>query len=156
MKRLISTLLAVAALLLGAAAPAFANPLPYINSPMDTPQALVNQLVSSINTSQPEASYISYCTGTTTATCLGIRMQVSITGLTTAAGGVSSANMTVTDTTVVAASQILCQVNGYTGTGQPVATAIVPAAGTFTVAVTNVASSGSLNATVPIECFVFN
>lgn len=137
------------------AAPAMAAPLPYYNQPFDTPNSAVNALIASINTNQPESNVFNTCSGTTTATCLGLRFQVSITGLTTTPGS-TSANMTVTDTAVLAASQILCQVNGYSGTGQPVATAVVPAAGSFTVAVTNVAGSGNLSATVPIECLVFN
>lgn len=156
MKRLLALGLATLSLLAAPLAPAFAAPLPYINSPMDTPQALVNQLITSININQPESNVFNTCSGTTTATCLGLRFQVSITGLSTAAGGTTSAAMVVTDTSITAASQVLCQVNGYSGTGQPVATAIVPAAGSVSVSVTNVAASGALSATVPIECLVFN
>ena len=155
MTRLLALGLAIHSLLAAPLAPAFADPLPYINSPMDTPQALVNSLISSINLNQPEASYLSFCSGTTTATCLGTRFQVSITGLSTAASG-TSATMTVTDTAVVANSQVFCQVNGYAGTGQPAPTTLVPAAGSFTVAVQNVSTTAALNATVPIECLVLN
>lgn len=96
------------------------------------------------------------CTGTTTATCQGQRFIVSITGLTTAAAGVESAAMTVTNASVVSAASIVhCQVNIYAGTGDPVATRVTPGTGTVSVTVTNVAASGSLNATVPIACVVF-
>lgn len=96
------------------------------------------------------------CTGTTTATCQGQRFIVSITGLTTAAAGVESAAMTVTNASVVsAASIVICNVNIYAGTGDPIATRVTPGTGTVSVTVTNVAGSGSLNATVPVACVVF-
>lgn len=96
------------------------------------------------------------CSGTTTATCQGQRFIVSITGLTTAAAGVESAAMTVTNASVVSAASIVhCQVNIYAGTGDPVATRVTPGTGSVSVTVTNVAGSGSLNATVPIGCVVF-
>lgn len=95
------------------------------------------------------------CSGTTTATCDGQRFTVSVTGLTTAAGGTTSAAMVVTNSAVAGAtSQVLCNVNGYSGTGQPIVTAIVPGTSQVSVSVTNVAASDSLNATVPISCFV--
>lgn len=96
------------------------------------------------------------CTGTTTATCQGQRFIVSITGLTTAAAGTESAAMTVTNASVVAATSIVhCQVNIYAGTGNPIATRVTPGTGSVSMTVTNVAGSGSLNATVPVACVVF-
>jgi hypothetical protein len=154
--RSIAVALATLLTLSMAAAPATASPLPYFNQPFDTPNQATNALINSINTNQPESNYISFCSGTTTATCQGLRLSVSITGLTTAAGGNVSAAMTVTDTSVTAASQIFCLVNGYSGTGQPLPTNIVPAAGSFTVSVLNGAASGALSATVPIQCLVLN
>lgn len=95
------------------------------------------------------------CTGTTTATCNAQRFTVSITGLTTTAGGNTSAAMVVSNTSVASSSvHVICQVNGYSGTGQPIATAVVPGTNQVSVSVTNVAASGSLNATVPIFCQV--
>lgn len=96
------------------------------------------------------------CSGTTTATCTGQRFTASVTGLSTAAGGTSATAMTVTNTNVVAAtSLVVCNVNGYSGTGQPIATNVTPGTGTVSFQVTNIAASGSLNATVPVACVVF-
>lgn len=96
------------------------------------------------------------CSGTTTATCQGQRFVASVTGLTTAAAGVSSAAMTVTNAVVLASTtQVLCQVNGYAGTGTPVATTVTPGTGTVSFTITNVANSGALNATVPVSCLVY-
>lgn len=146
----------VAAFLLAAVAPAvFAAQIAYINTPFDTPNSAVNTLIQSINGSTPSFSYLSSCSGTTTATCTGLKVSVSITGLTTAASAVS-ATMTVTDTAVTAASQIQCQVNGYTGTGVPNAVNVVAAAGSFTFAIQNTAASAALNATVATACAIFN
>lgn len=134
---------------------AAAAPLPYINTPMDTIQAGLNTVIANYNTTATTAQYLSTCSGTTTATCTGTRFTVSYTGLTTAAG-VTSALQTVTDTSVTASSQIVCETNGYGGTGNPAAVNIVPGAGSFTYQVQNTHASAALNATVPTSCLVFN
>jgi hypothetical protein len=136
-------------------APALAAPLPYINTPMDTINAGLNTVVSNINAALPNTQYLSSCTGTTTATCPGLRIAASYTGLTTAAG-VTSALQTVTDTSVTAASMIQCQVNGYAGTGNPVAVNVIPGAGSFTYQIQNTHASAALNATVVTMCIVYN
>lgn len=98
---------------------------------------------------------ITTCSGTTTATCQGQRFTASVTGLSTAAGGVSATAMTVTNATVTSSAVIVvCNVNGYSGTGQPIATNVTPGTGSVSFQVTNIASSGSLNATVPVACVV--
>lgn len=95
------------------------------------------------------------CSGTTTATCNAQRFTVSITGLTTAAGGTTSAAMVVGNTSVTSASiHVICQVNGYGGTGVPIATTVTPGTNQVSLTITNVAGSGSLNATVPVFCQV--
>ena len=86
---------------------------------------------------------------------MGVRFAASYTGLTTAAG-VTSAAQTVTDTSVALASMIVCQVNGYGGTGNPVAVNVVPAAGSFTYQIQNTHASAALNATVTTDCIVYN
>lgn len=134
---------------------ALANPLLYINTPLDTVQATVNAAIANLNSVSPQYQYTFACSGTTTATCTGIRALVSVTGLTTAAG-VTSATMTVTDTPVTAASQINCFVSNYTGAGNPLAVDVLAAAGSFTFAVQNTHASAALNATVPVACFVYN
>ena len=99
---------------------------------------------------------ITTCSGTTTATCQGQRFTASVTGLTTAAGGTSATAMTVTDATVTSSAVIVeCNVNGYSGTGQPIITNVTPGTGSVSFQVTNIAASGSLNATVPAACVVF-
>lgn len=96
------------------------------------------------------------CSGTTTATCSAQRFVVSITGLTTAAAGTTSAAMTVTNTFVASsATRVNCSVNGYAGTGVPIATTIIPGTGSVSLTITNVAASGALNATVPVACLVY-
>lgn len=154
MKRFLS--LALAALMLAfSALPAAANPLAFINTPMDTINAGLNTVIQEINAGLPSAQYTVACTGTTTSTCQGTRLNVSVTGLTTAAG-VTAAAMTVTDASVTAASQIMCQPNLYAGAGNPVDVNIIPAAGSFTFQVQNTHASAALNATVVNVCFVYN
>jgi hypothetical protein len=152
MKRLSALILACAL----AFAPAFAlaAPLPYINTPMDTINAGLNAVIASYNTTTP-AAYVGSCTGTTTATCVGLRIQPSYTGLTTAASTLSAAQ-TVTDTAVTAVSQILCQTTGYAGTGVPVVVNVTPGAGSFTYQIQNVSTGAALNATVVTNCLIFN
>lgn len=150
----ISALLAAAALMLAPVA-ALASPVPYVTVPLDTVNASINTLVSSLNSTQPWSATTVTCSGTTTATCTGLRVVVSVTGLTTAAG-VTSATMTVTDTSVTASSTMLCQANGYGGAGNPMPVNVVPGAGSFTFAVQNTHASAALNATVPVACMVYN
>jgi hypothetical protein len=151
MRRLIALLTALSLF----AAPVFAAPLPYVNTPFDTPNGPANAVVGSINTVVPGQNVTTACTGTTTATCQGIRLLVSITSLTTAAG-VTSATMTVTDASVAVASQVNCWTSNYTGAGNPLAVDVLAAAGTFTFAVQNTHASSALNATVPVACYVYN
>lgn len=135
---------------------ALAAPLPYINTPFDTPQAMVNTAITSINNNGgPAFAYPSTCTGTTTATCTGLKFTVSVTGLTTTAG-VTSASMTVTNASIVASSIVMCQAEGYGGAGNPQSVNVVPTASTLVFQVQNTHASAALNATVPIACFVYN
>lgn len=151
-------LLAACAALFASAA--FAGPVALF--PSTTPlepsqiQATLNNLIILMNAQI--APPVSTCTGTTTATCQGLRFVASVTGLTTAAAGTSSAAMTVTDATVTQAGavNVVCAVAAYSGTGQPIVTNITPATGTVSFQITNVAASGALNATVPVFCQVFN
>lgn len=154
MRRLFYSLAAIVLLALAPAA-AFASPLSYVNTPFDTPQQVANAVISSINSNMASAAPLVTASGTTTATAAGLRTQVSITGLTTAAG-VTATAMTVTNTSVVAASQVFCSANGYAGTGNPVVVNVVPGVGSFTMQVQNTHASAALNATVPISCIVFN
>lgn len=138
------------------AAPALAINVAQITTPVPAAdvQGVLNQLIGSMNTAFGWNT-TSACSGTTTATCQGNRVTVSITGLTTAAAGVSSAAMTVTDAFATAASTIKCSVNGYAGTGNPIDSLIIPAAGSFSFVITNVANSGVLNATVVSVCEIY-
>jgi len=96
----------------------------------------------------------STCSGTTTATCQGQRFVVSITGLSTAASTLSAA-MTVTNANVLSSSSnVLCQTQGYAGTGVPVVVNIVPGTGNVAMKVQNVSTGAALNATVAIACLV--
>lgn len=153
MKRFLAAALVFCYLAFAGVAPA--SPLPYINAPLDTVQATVNAAITSYNGQATAAQYVGSCSGTTTATCVGLRIAASYTGLTTAAG-VTSALQTVTDTSVTAASQIICQPNLYAGTGNPVAVNVIPGAGSFTYQIQNTHASAALNATVVTECLIFN
>ena len=152
MKRILGLL---AAFLFAVSTPAFAAPLPYNNNPLDTIQGAINTTVASFNSSYPEAAYITACSGTTTATCQGTRLNISVTGLTTAHGALASA-MTVTDASVTASSQIICQPQLYAGTGTPIDVNVIPGAGSFTFQVQNNDPSAALNATVVSACLVYN
>lgn len=134
---------------------ALAAPLTYYNSPMSSVQDVANAVVTGYNNTQTGAAPLVTATGTTAATATGLRVTVSVTGLSTAASTLS-ATMTVTDTLVTAASQINCQVNGYAGTGIPVVVNVVPAAGSYAFNIQNVSTGAALNATVAAACQIFN
>lgn len=153
---LVSALLAVAALVL-APALAFAAPVPYLTGPLDTPRIDINNVIASINSGQAPAAYLQTYSGATpiSTTINGLRMTVTITGLTTAASTLSAAQ-TITDASVTAASQVLCSTQLYAGTGVPVVANVVPAAGSFTFQIQNVSTGAALNANVVVACMVFN
>ncbi len=153
MKRFMGLLAYLAALAISA--PAFAAPAAYVTGPTGTYTEAVNDAIANVNAVLPGSQTTATCTGTTTATCQGIRIAASYTGLTTAAG-VTSTAQTVTNASVSASSQIFCQVNGYAGTGNPVALNIVPGAGSFTYQIENTHASAALNATVVTVCTVNN
>jgi hypothetical protein len=135
-----------------------AAPVPYVNSPMDTPQGLVNTAVASVNSGLPGTAVPVTCSGNTTGTCNGLRFTDSVTNLTTTAGGNLSALVTVTDTSVTASSQALCTVENYAGNGTAGVANITDNAGniTFNVQNTTAAGGAALSATVPVVCFIQN
>lgn len=135
-----------------------AGPIPYVNSPMDTPQALVNQAIASMNASNPANGIDVTCSGNTSMTCNGNRIIASVTNLTTNPGGNVSALVTIADSAVTAASDALCQVNDYAGAGQPGVGNVSTTAGNITLVVQNttVAGGAALNATVPVLCMIYN
>lgn len=99
-------------------------------------------------------STASTCSGTTTATCQGQRFVVTITGLTTAASTLSAA-MTVTDANVVStSSNVLCQTQGYAGTGVPIVVNITTGTGSVALKIQNVSTGAALNANVVVACLV--
>ncbi len=151
MKRFLGLLAA----LLFATGPAFAAPAAYVTGPTGTYTEAVNDAIANVNAVLPSAQTPVACTGTTTATCQGVRIAASITGLTTAAG-VTATAQTVTDASVAANSNMLCQVNGYGGTGNPVALNVVPGAGSFTYQIENTHATAALNATVTTFCMIYN
>lgn len=155
MKLFRMAVLALAAMCLALSpAAALAAPFSYYNQPFDTPNAAVNALITQMNSAGVGTAYPTSCTGTTTSTCQGLKLLVSTTGLTTAAG-VTATAMTVTDASVAANSILICQVNGYAGTGNPVALNVVPGAGSFTFQIENTHASAALNATVVTACLVY-
>lgn len=152
MKRLFAAAAALA--LLASATIAGASPLPYTNTILNSPYDAVIAVTSAVNSTQATAAPLITASGTTTATATSLRFTVSVTGLTTAASTLSAA-MTVTNTTVSASTQVFCQVNGYTGTGVPIAVNVTPGAGTLAFNIQNVSTGAALNATVPVACIAF-
>lgn len=136
--------------------PAFAAPAAYVTQPTGTYTEAVNDAIANVNAALPSAQSVVSCTGTTTSTCQGTNIQVSITGLTTADAGVVSAAMTVTDASVTAGSAVFCQVMGYAGTGVPYDAVVIPGAGSFTFVIQNNSASAALNATVVSRCMIYN
>lgn len=156
MNRFFRSLLVAATLALGITLPAFAGTVPLLSGPQDPSQlnATLNGLIVQMNQTYG-LGVNTTASGTTAVTASSLRAKISITGLTTAASTLS-ATVTVTNTLVAANSNVLCQTNGYSGTGIPIVVNIVPAAGSFTFAIQNVSTGAALNATVPISCIVFN
>ncbi len=136
-----------------------AGPLTYWNQPGSFQDA-VNYLVSQINSTQTGAAPLVTCTTTLSnanATCNGLRIDPSVSSITTATNGVVSAAVTIVDTSVAASSQVICQPIGYAGTGTPADVNVVPAAGSFTFQIQNTGVGGAaINQTVPSSCVVFN
>lgn len=139
------------------AAPVLAAPIPLLSGPMDpsTQLANANQVIRQVSNNLSATAYVQSGSGTTAITVNGLRFIASTTGLTTAAG-VTSATITVTNSSITAASQVFCNALGYGGTGNPMPVDIVPAAGSVTYAIQNTHASAALNATVPISCMVYN
>ena len=136
-------------------APAAASPIPYYNSPLDTPQAAVNSAIGSVNGAVPELQYQSSCSGNTTMTCTGDRIIASVTNLTTAGNLTGSAQITVTDTSVAAADDVFCTVDGYAGNGTAMVANITANAGNLTFYIQNTSNPAvNLSATVPVHCLI--
>lgn len=156
-RKFLASILAGLALAAVAFASAVAAPVSYVTGPSDVPQVMVNQALANVNASGGQFAILSSFSGASpiAATIATGRMNLTITGLTTAVSTTSAAQ-TVTDALVTAASQVICQVNGYTGTGVPVVSGVTPAAGSFTFAISNVSTGAALNANVPVSCIVFN
>lgn len=152
-------LIAPSVICLAIAAVVNASPLSPYNSPGSFYDA-VNSVVTAINANFAPAAPLVTCTTTlasANATCNGLRIQPSVSTITTATNGVVSNAITVNDTSVTAASQVFCQTIGYTGVGVPADVNVVPAANSFTFQIQNTSVSGSaLNATVPSTCMVNN
>ena len=145
----------IGALIAAFASSAMAAPLPLSNGIYDTFNSGLNSIITSYNSTATAAQLVAAGTGTTTSTITGTRIQVSVTGLTTGASTLSAA-MTVTDTAVTANSQAICQTTGYAGTGVPVVVNITPTANTLAFNIQNVSTGAALNATVVVNCLIFN
>jgi hypothetical protein len=153
-------LIAPVVVCLAIAAVVQASPIAYFNSPIDSVQNALNTVIASINQTQTPAAPLVTCTTTLSAanaTCNGLRIDPSVSTITTATNGVVSAAVTVNDSSVAAASQVFCQTNGYAGTGTPADVNVVTAAGSFTYQIQNTSVGGAaLNQTVPSACMVMN
>lgn len=89
-------------------------------------------------------------TGTTTATATLNKMAGKITSasLTTAAGGTWV--LTLTDSSIAAADQVLASV-ATAGTGMPMVANVVPAAGSVVITVQNIHASAAFNNTIVLS-----
>ena len=97
-------------------------------------------------------------TGNTTANAATLnagRGKVTSTALTNAAA--ASTVLTLTNSTVAATSIVLVSVGlGTATTGEPVVASVVPAAGSASITIKNVAAAAALNGTVVVSYVVIN
>jgi hypothetical protein len=149
-------ILLAAAAALAFAAPAFAAPVAYINTPLDTPQAMINQAIANVNAAVPLAATNLAVTGSAGAATLnGVRGLITTESLTTAAGAVFTE--TLTNASITANSQVYVVVgNGTNAAGSPALTTVTPAAGSVVVKIQNIHASNALNGTLTIAFFVVN
>lgn len=78
---------------------------------------------------------------------------ITTESLTTAAGAAQA--LTITNSLITANTMVIAVISGYAGTGVPVITKIVPAAGSFVATVTNLAAAAALNAAITIKFIVY-
>jgi len=92
------------------------------------------------------------------ATCNGVKGVVTTASLTTAA--LTSAAYTITNSSVTAASQVSCQLQGYSGVlftaGEPAIMTCVPGAGSIVANIGNLHASVALGGTLTIGFRVTN
>lgn len=157
MNRILRFALAAAAALT-LTAPAFAGPLPYYNSPLDTPNSAANAVVSSINGASgiPTAAVLQTVTGSAGAATLnGVKGIITTESLTTAAGAVYTE--TLTNSAIAANSVVLVEVgNGTNSAGSPALTTVTNAAGSTVIKIQNIHASAALNGTLTISFLVIN
>lgn len=156
MKRIIG-LLAAPFIALAMAGAALSAPIPYVNAPLDTVQATVNQGLANVNNSGSLGSFLQPTTAATgsagASTCNGQRCQITTESLATAAS--STFTETVTDSAVAANSLIFASVT-TAGTGVPVVANVTPSAGQVILKIQNVATAAAFNNTLTIDLFVVN
>lgn len=116
----------------------------------------VNPIIDYLNTrSSINGSSVTQLTSTATGVTLNGNIGTVVMFTSTAATTVG-ATFVLTNANISAASIVLAQVNGYTGTlstnGFPVVTSVIPAAGTAQVTVVN-AGTNALSGVVTI-CFL--
>lgn len=78
---------------------------------------------------------------------------ITTESLTTAAAG--SQALTITNSKCTANSMVMAVLSGYSGTGTPVITKVVPAAGSFVITVHNLAGAAALNAALTIKFVIY-
>lgn len=119
-----------------------------ITGPVDVGNAVgvLNTLASQIN------GVVCNASGASPQTCNGTRGSVVTGTLTTAAA--TNATYVINNSTVNAASIVMCDLMAYSGTlvtnGYPMVMVCTPGAGTITVNITNVHPSNALNGTLTI------
>ena len=155
MRKILASLIA-AVFAASLAAPAFAGPAAYVTAPFDTINASVNSAVQNVNLTGGQFGILAAGTASSNAATINSTRTLYTTASLTTAASTLAATQTETNSTVTAASIVLCGTTGYAGPGVPVVVNVVPAAGSFTFAVQNVSTSTALNAVVNVACMVYN
>jgi hypothetical protein len=154
MKRIFSTLVAIASLAF--ASVAAASPAAYVNTPLDTVQATVNAAIANINAASPALAVNQTGTSSSNAVTInGVRGTITTEALTTAAA--ATFTETLTNSSITAASQVFVTVGlGTSSTGVPVLTTVTPAAGSVVIIIQNNHASAAFNGTLKISFQVVN
>lgn len=153
MKRLLVGLAAAISLI---AAPVLAAPIPYLTTPADVPQVMVNQAINNVNTAlAPAAQLVTGSFSSNALTLNGSRFSVTTASLSTGTSATAT-TQTLTDSSILANTVLVCSISYAGTTGVPVLSNATPAAGSATFVIQNVSTGASLNGTVTINCLAQN
>ena len=156
-------MIAIAAALLALAAPALAGTYLYSGPQGDvlfpglTPTTIDSMTIGGTTPAAVTGSTLRVDTGTKTASATAGAATlnksagvITSEALTTAAG--ATYTLTLTDSAIAAADQVLASVQlGTATTGTPVVTTVTPAAGSVVIVVQNIHASAAVNGTIKIS-----